>query len=180
MLDLPQKLEMEKFKMKELFEKIRGLTAIDLKHKTKEELFLSLLEEVGELSREIMIAEKVYGNTYKKPSEDGVLGESVDSFICSMAMYFAEDGVELEELVEKLLFEGIPKFYLDTIAHNGTSYFMHSIPELLFKKEYLLCANVFYKIYYCYSDNKENAKQEFMNYCNKKLNKWINKTKEQT
>lgn len=180
-LDLPQKLEMGKFKMKEeLFEKIRELTIIDLKHKTKEELFLSLSEEIGELSKEILIAEKVYGNTYKKPDEDGVLGESVDAFICSMAMHFAEVSSELKEREENLLFEGIPRFYQDSIDYNGTACFMYCIPEFLYKKEYLLCASIFYKIYYYYSEDKSNSKDCFIEYCNKKLDKWINKTKEQT
>jgi len=160
--------------MKEIIEKIKNLTVNDLKHKTKEELFLSLSEEIGELSKEILIAEKVYGNTYKKPSEDGVLGESVDAFICSMAMYFTEVSSELKELEESLIFEDILKFH----QYSSTSHFMYCIPELLYKKEYLSCANIFYKIYYNYSENKVKAKQEFINYCNKKLNKWIEKTKE--
>lgn len=181
MLDLPQKLEMEKFKMKEeLFEKIRQLTIIDLKHKTENELLLSLFEEIGEISREILITEKIYGNTYKKPSEDGVLGEAVDSFICSIAMHFANKNEELKECEMNELLWTETNLYEIITSQEGPSYLMSLIPELLCNENYFSCAKYFYSIYYYYSDNKETAEQEFISYCNKKLDKWINKTKEQT
>lgn len=180
MLDLQLKLETRKLKMKELFEKIRELTIIDLKHKTKNELFLSLIEEYGELAREIMIAEKVYGNTYKKPDEDGVLGESVDAFICSMAMHFANKNIELEEHELKKIFIITDVFYDMILSEDGPTFLMNQIPKSLYNKYYFDAAKSFYSIYYYYSDNKEIAEQEFVSYCNKKLDKWIKKTKEQT
>ena len=158
--------------MKEIIEKIKELTANDLKHKTKEELFLSLIEEIGELSKEILIAEKVYGNTYKKPDE-GPTGESVDLFICAIAMQSATENRDLEQWeMDKITFHN--SFYSTT----NPIYIINMIAELLNPNEnnYLKIASLSCAIHYYYSEDKHNSKQEFINYCNKKLDKWIEKT----
>lgn len=51
----------------------------------KEFIYLSLLEEIGELACELAIA-----SSYKKrkPSVDGVLGESVDVIICLLSYLY--------------------------------------------------------------------------------------------
>ncbi len=43
--------------------------------RTAENILCSLVEEVGELAKEVRIRS---GNTYKKPGKDGILGEAVD------------------------------------------------------------------------------------------------------
>lgn len=158
--------------MKEIIEKIKTLTANDLKHKTKEELFLSLIEEIGELSKEILIAEKVYGNTYKKPDE-GPTGESVDLFICAIAMQFATENRDLEQWeMDKITFHN--SFY----ATINPICVINIIAEYLNPNEnnYLKIASLSCAIHYYYSEDKHNSKKEFINYCNKKLDKWIEKT----
>lgn len=74
-------------------DEIQRLTRIDLQHKTYDHLFASTVEELGELSRELKIAHKVYGNTYKLPDE-GVKGEVVDVYICAFCLYFASGRVD--------------------------------------------------------------------------------------
>jgi hypothetical protein len=69
--------------------RIFDLTFQDLQHKSINALFASLLEEIGELARELKIALDVYGNTYKKPDE-GVKGEAIDVYICCLAMHYAK------------------------------------------------------------------------------------------
>lgn len=47
-------------------------------NRTTSQVMLKVMEEVGELSTEITIAN---GNSYKEASVDGVIGEAVDSII---------------------------------------------------------------------------------------------------
>lgn len=73
----------------ELHRKIFDLTYRDLQNKSENALYASLLEEIGELARELKIEYAVFGNTYKKPDE-GIKGEAVDVYICCVAMLYAE------------------------------------------------------------------------------------------
>lgn len=63
--------------------RIFNLTFQDLQNKSFDALYASLLEEIGELAEYA-----VYGNTYKKPDE-GIKGESVDVYICCVALLYA-------------------------------------------------------------------------------------------
>ena len=85
--------------------RIQTLTEIDLQNKSIFELYASLGEEVGELSRELKIEERSFGNTHKAPDEGSKI-EAVDVAICALALYFARGG-KLEEL------EGIMESKLD-------------------------------------------------------------------
>lgn len=101
-------------------QRIYDLVQIDRKHKTNGELFASLLEELGELARELKIEEKVFGNFHKAPGE-GTKGEAVDVFICANIQMYKDEFEEwsdwkwptevkddvfdlLEELYEELQF----------------------------------------------------------------------------
>ena len=75
-------------KIEEIHNRIFDLTFQDLQNKSIDALYASLLEEIGELARELKIEYGVYGNTYKKPDE-GVKCEVVDVYICCAAMLYA-------------------------------------------------------------------------------------------
>ena len=70
-----------------ILDRIRQLTQIDLQHKCGDELLASTAEELGELSRELKIEFKTFGNTYKEPDE-GSKAETCDLYICGMCMYY--------------------------------------------------------------------------------------------
>jgi len=143
--------------LKSTINRIEELTKNDLKNKTKDELLLSLIEEFGELSREIMIKEKVYGNTYKKPDE-GVLGEAVDLFITSVAMNFAyEKSFNLN-------------FSMNLQTNKKPVDLMRTITKYLNPEceQFDLISFMAYEIYSYYGGNLEG----FIEYTNKKLNKW--------
>ena len=78
--------------------RIEELTGIDLQNKSIFELYASLCEEVGELSRELKIEERSFGNAHKAPDEGSEI-ESVDVAICALALYFARGG-KIEDLEE--------------------------------------------------------------------------------
>ena len=61
----------------DLFEKVK-IAGATLPDRSGASIMLSLVEEVGELSKEVSIVE---GMSYKKPDVDGVLGEAVDVLI---------------------------------------------------------------------------------------------------
>jgi hypothetical protein len=80
------------------FKFVEELTHIDCSKKTIFELMTSTSEELGELSREILIEEKSFGNNYKSVDE-GSKAESVDLTICALAIFFARGGT-VDEFVE--------------------------------------------------------------------------------
>ena len=87
----------------ELLRKIRQIAIYERNTgKTDFELLSSMMEEVGELSRDLKIEEKIVGNTYKT-LEEGSIIESVDVLITALAMYFARGGniSELEYIMNK-------------------------------------------------------------------------------
>lgn len=71
-----------------ILERVRHLTNRDLVHKSMPDLVLSANEELGEFSRELKIANKIFGNSHKEPSEDGTIGEAVDVIIMALALYY--------------------------------------------------------------------------------------------
>lgn len=48
-------------------------------NRTPQDILNHLVSEIGELSTEISIE---YGNSYKTPSVDGIVGESIDAILC--------------------------------------------------------------------------------------------------
>jgi hypothetical protein len=72
-------------------ERIRALTAKELRRKGIFQLFASAAEELGELSRELLIEEKTFGNTYK-PGDEGTRAEAVDLAICALALFYGRGG----------------------------------------------------------------------------------------
>lgn len=77
--------------------RICKLTKQDLKRKTLIQLHASTIEEIGELSRELKIQEKLFGNTYKVKDE-GVAGEAIDVLICALSLAFAVNSKILENV----------------------------------------------------------------------------------
>lgn len=95
-------------KMDETLNRIRFLTERDMQHKSLLELHASTNEELGELSRELKIQYKIFGNEYKTKDE-GVASEAVDCLICGYCMSFAIFGealvnsYDLVEMIESFL-----------------------------------------------------------------------------
>ncbi len=81
-------------------ERVRGLTARDLRQKGIFQLLASAAEELAELSRELLVEESVFGNTYKK-GDEGSRAEAADLAICALALFFGRGGTP-EELADTL------------------------------------------------------------------------------
>lgn len=81
----------------DLLLRIQDITANDMRRKSIQDLFLSAAEELGEVAKEMAIEQRVYGHEDERLGE-GVSGESVDLFICALALYFASGG-SVEKLV---------------------------------------------------------------------------------
>lgn len=75
-------------KLLDINDRILRITNFDLQYKTKDQLFASLLEELGEVATELKIEKCVFGNAHKKIDE-GSKGEAVDLYICCVAVFFA-------------------------------------------------------------------------------------------
>lgn len=58
-----------------------------VKPRTRYEILASLVEEVGELSTEVAIAE---GYSKKEKGKDQVIGEAVDVIVCALDMIFVD------------------------------------------------------------------------------------------
>lgn len=67
-----------------------------------------LMEESGELAKEILIASKASGSTHKSPGEDGVLGECADVLLVAFSIFFSQGGSPKE--LEKRLYEKAKKW----------------------------------------------------------------------
>jgi len=76
-------------------QRIKTLALKDLSNKDIFQLFASAAEELGELSRELLIEEKVFGNTYK-PGDEGSRTEAVDLAICALAIFYGRNGSDEE------------------------------------------------------------------------------------
>ena len=90
--------------IKRSFKTIKQLTNIDLKNKSIFELLASTAEEFGELSRELKIENKTFGNDHKVGDEGSKI-EAVDLLICAAAIYFGVGGSiqELPDILDKKL-----------------------------------------------------------------------------
>jgi hypothetical protein len=78
-------------------QRIEILTQVDLKNKSIWELLGSTASELGEVSDELLIEEKSFGNANKTGGGEGSQIEAVDLTICALSLYFARGGT-----VEKL------------------------------------------------------------------------------
>lgn len=74
------------------------------RYRTTEDVLPFLMEEVGELSTEIMIRA---GKSGKKKGDDGVIGEAVDVILCALDIIFLDygpcDSEDLEELIHTII-----------------------------------------------------------------------------
>jgi len=88
-----------------LLQQVSELTQIDLGNKSVSEMFFSMIEELGEFSKEVKIEDGVFGNKHKKAGEDGSKGEAIDVIIMALALYFARGGEagDLQEGIQRKL-----------------------------------------------------------------------------
>ncbi len=81
---------------------LEAIQKLSLKEtKTIEQRMLKLLEESGELAKEILIDVKASGSTHKEAGTDGVLGECVDVLLVAFSIFFAAGG-SVKELDERI------------------------------------------------------------------------------
>jgi predicted ATPase len=83
---------------------LQDLVRVDQQHRSIFELLASAVEELGELSRELLIEERAFASAHKK-GDEGTPAEAVDLTICALALYFARGGtvVQLPELIQHKL-----------------------------------------------------------------------------
>jgi hypothetical protein len=66
-----------------------------------------VMEEVGELSQEVIIAA---GHSYKEPGEDGVVGEAVDAILCVVDLIRIHNPNITEEQINKIAEQKLAKW----------------------------------------------------------------------
>lgn len=90
--------------LESLLETVRRITLRDLENKSVFELLASASEELGELSRELLIEENTFGNRHKK-TDEGSQAEAGDLVIAALAMYVARGGTyaSFVELMDRKL-----------------------------------------------------------------------------
>ena len=67
-------------------------------NRTPETIMFHVMEEIGELSTEINIAA---GRSYKQPSADGIVGESIDAIVALLdVIYKHQPDITEEEIVK--------------------------------------------------------------------------------
>ena len=70
---------------------IAQVTAKDMARKSLAELFASVVEEVGEVSRAMLVEQKTFGHSYKRLDESAC-SECVDVLLSALGVYFAVGG----------------------------------------------------------------------------------------
>jgi hypothetical protein len=83
--------------------------------RTKYAVLAKGMEEMGELSQEIMIS---LGQHYKKPGKDGVIGEAIDVIVCMADLIFHENPNLTEQEVQVLLAAKLAKWVEKTDIKN--------------------------------------------------------------
>ena len=104
--------------LEEIFEFVEKLTLIDRSRKTIFELLTSTAEELGELSRELLIEEQSFGNNYKSVDE-GSRAEAIDLTICALAIFFARGGTA-EQFME-IAYKKLSKWERNQNAESAVS-----------------------------------------------------------
>jgi len=98
----------------EIFKYIHGCSRLE--RKTILEMLGKLAEETGEVAQEILISERSPGMTHKEPSEDGILGECVDTIIVAACIAF-KTGASIEQMSDKFV-EKLNKWKKVSINNN--------------------------------------------------------------
>lgn len=167
--------------MNDILRRIRRLTKLDLEKKTLDELQASTIEEIGELSREIKIEEKVAGNTYKQLDE-GSAGEAVDVAICGLCMYFSDLGgtkSASESLSKSAIMAELPQIpiFKQLLQLAGYSGYISAVlaedrsklsDNSRYSKKALEIARIAMRIYY----DQGYSEEEFWTAVSAKLDKW--------
>lgn len=71
-----------------------------------------LVEEVGELSQEVVIKQ---GDSYKKEGVDGILGEAVDVILCALDLIRVDNPTITEEEITEVVVSKLLKWKNNTI-----------------------------------------------------------------
>ncbi len=74
--------------MNDLVATVRAISQNIVDERTKHKILGAAMEELGELATEVNIDS---GFISKAPSDDGVIGESIDVIICALDMIFHEN-----------------------------------------------------------------------------------------
>jgi hypothetical protein len=93
----PDPHELKKSMIQETFK-----VSMEMPRRTKSEVFLSLVEEVGELATELSVDS---GYSKKPEGKDGITGEAVDVIICALDLIWVHNHSTTEEELEKYLGE---------------------------------------------------------------------------
>jgi hypothetical protein len=168
--------------MNQVNNRILELTKIDWRFKTKNQVLVSLIEEMGELAKELKVETRIFGNDHKKLDE-GSKGESADVYICCMSLFFYElfeikltKGIEYDKCTE--IDDLIEEFDEKIKEHNqliGSEERdeIKCLCDLLFlekkdKMSYLIASQLALNIFF----ESEKRYEEFYKTCNLKLDKW--------
>jgi len=85
--------------MQKLFEEIKTITNQD--HKTLEQRALKTSEETGELAQAVLSYVKASGTSYKNLGKGDIVEESVDVFLCAIAMAIhADDSLTADKFLD--------------------------------------------------------------------------------
>lgn len=76
-------------------------------NRSTSQVMLKVMEEVGELSTEITIAN---GDSYKEPSSDGVVGEAIDSIITLIDIIKVHNPDITEEEISRIMHKKAEKW----------------------------------------------------------------------
>lgn len=71
--------------------------------KNVEQLFMKLMEELGEATQAYLSSEKISGNNYKELTKDDVKEELVDTLLVTFSLLYKLDAneTEIEQLINK-------------------------------------------------------------------------------
>lgn len=87
--------------IKEVFD-----VSVQAPRRTQEKVFLSLVEEIGELATELSIEA---GHSKKVVGEDGVTGEAVDVILCALDLIWVHNDSTAEEELEQFVRDVVNK-----------------------------------------------------------------------
>jgi NTP pyrophosphatase (non-canonical NTP hydrolase) len=153
--------------MKTVIDRINILTSDDLQYKTPIQLAASAIEEIGELTREIKIEEKIPGNAHKQPDE-GSKAETVDLFICAICLACTH-GVKIKPIWENTLPQAdIFLLLRAAMIDLGECFKMGFLPE----RDLHNSINDFIQDTINIFFNRGGTIEEFEQIAHKKLDKW--------
>lgn len=100
--------------MSSIFSKVENASDLVRNNRKSTDVFLQVVEEVGELSKELRT--KYDTTSYKTEGEDGILGESCDILIALLDLIVLEGYTEedVKDIIDKKLNKWLDKLEIDT------------------------------------------------------------------